>query len=53
MGMGLAISRTIVRDHGGRIWATANAGRGATVHIELPAAGNAAHSIRVHSGGYK
>jgi signal transduction histidine kinase len=37
LGMGLAISRSIVDAHGGLIWATANAGRGLTVHIELAA----------------
>jgi two-component system sensor kinase FixL len=36
LGMGLAISRSIVNAHGGRIWATANSDRGLTVHIELP-----------------
>ena len=38
LGMGLAISRSIVQAHGGRIWATANADRGLTMHVELPAA---------------
>jgi signal transduction histidine kinase len=35
-GLGLAITRTILEAHGGRVWATANAGRGTTFYITLP-----------------
>ena len=36
LGMGLAISRSIVEQHGGRIWASRNTGHGLTLHVELP-----------------
>ncbi len=37
LGMGLTISRSIVRAHDGQIWATRNpAGPGVTVHVVLP-----------------
>jgi C4-dicarboxylate-specific signal transduction histidine kinase len=42
MGMGLAISRTIIEAHGGRLWAENNNGRGAAFCFTLPIAEKAA-----------
>src|SRR6185503_18574746 len=42
MGMGLAISRTIIESHGGRIWATANSPKGAVFQFTLSTGANGA-----------
>jgi signal transduction histidine kinase len=36
LGMGLSISRSIIEDHGGRLWATQNSDKGTTFSFTVP-----------------
>ncbi len=40
MGIGLSVSRSIIEEHDGRLWATLNDGPGATFSFSIPGTGN-------------
>jgi PAS domain S-box-containing protein len=40
VGVGLAISRSIIEDHGGRLWVEPNASRGVTFYFTVPQCGD-------------
>jgi C4-dicarboxylate-specific signal transduction histidine kinase len=45
LGMGLAISRSIVESHGGRLWVTSDLGSGASFHLTLPIQSRTAQDV--------
>ena len=47
LGMGLAISRSIIEAHGGRLWAQNNPDRGATFYFTVPVA-RAVTEVKTH-----
>ena len=51
LGMGLSISRSIVDDHGGRIWAAPNADGGITVSFTIPLRASPAEQPEGHADG--
>lgn len=43
MGMGLSISRSLIENHGGRLWAAPNIPHGAVFYFTLPQSGESLH----------
>jgi len=50
LGLGLAICRSIIAAHGGRLWATHNADRGSTFHFTLQETASTVGGRRVREG---
>jgi PAS domain S-box-containing protein len=45
MGIGLSVSRSIIENHQGRLWATSNDGPGATFSFSIPSAAEVAEGV--------
>jgi two-component system sensor kinase FixL len=50
MGLGLSVCRTIIDAHRGKIWATNNAGCGATFHFSLPIVRAGKEAVTINQG---
>jgi PAS domain S-box-containing protein len=50
MGIGLSVSRSIIENHRGRLWATPNDGLGVTFSFSLPCVDDAGHSRSKNDG---
>jgi len=46
MGIGLSVSRSIIENHHGRLWAAPNDGPGVTLSFSIPVAANLTHDSR-------
>jgi PAS domain S-box-containing protein len=51
LGMGLAISRTIIEGHGGRLWAENNPDSGATFYFTIPIAKEGTRHEQIRTNG--
>jgi signal transduction histidine kinase len=49
MGMGLAVSQSIIESHSGRLWTQPNPDRGVTFHVTLPTRSQEPSHVRCHA----